>query len=100
MRGKHLIKAYSKTQAVVAKSSAESELYGVVRGCIEGFGTQTLSADLGNDSLIRVHMDASAAKAVVERKGLSKLRHIDVDVLWIQEQEARRLLPVVKIPGE
>ena len=29
--GSHLIKAYSKTQAVIAKSSGETELYGVVR---------------------------------------------------------------------
>ena len=29
-RGSHLIKTWSKTQAVIAKSSAESGLYGVV----------------------------------------------------------------------
>ena len=33
--GGHLIRAYSKTQAVIAKSSGESELYGVVRASTE-----------------------------------------------------------------
>ena len=35
----------------------------------------------------RVHVDASAAKNIVEREGLGKVRHIEVDLLWIQEQQ-------------
>ena len=35
-RESHCIKTWSKTQAVIAKSSAESELYGAVRGACEG----------------------------------------------------------------
>ena len=34
------------------------------------------------------------------RSGLDKLRHINVDVLWIQEQEARERLPLVKVGGK
>ena len=33
--GNHLLKSYSKTQAVLAKSSGESELYGVIRASTE-----------------------------------------------------------------
>ena len=44
-------------------------------------------------------MDASAAIGIVQRQGISKLRHVEVDVLWIQEQKARRLLPLRKVPG-
>ena len=40
--GEHCIKTWSKTQAVIAKSSAESELYGVVRGACEGIRIKTL----------------------------------------------------------
>ena len=43
---------------------------------------------------------ALAAKGMIERKGLSKVRHLDVNVLWLQEQCARKLLPVSKVPGE
>ena len=46
-----------------------------------------------------VGMDASAAIGIVQRQGISKLRHVEVDVLWIQEQKARRLLPLRKVPG-
>ena len=47
-----------------------------------------------------MHTDAHAAKRTVERKGLQKTRHIEVDILWLQEMQARRLLPLSKIWGE
>ena len=99
MSGNHCIKTWSKTQSIVAKSSAESELFGVVRGSCEALGLATLYKDLGMHTEVRVHMDASAAKGIIERRGLSRVRHLDVDVLWLQEQEARRMLPLTKVPG-
>ena len=47
----------------------------------------------------RVHVDATAAKGIVEGRGISRVRHIEVDHLWIQEQEARRMLPISKVDG-
>ena len=44
-------------------------------------------------------MDANAAIGIVQRRGLNKLRHVELDVLWVQEQQARRLLPFRKVPG-
>ena len=100
MCGSHCLKAWSKTQAIVAKSSGEAELYGVVRGATEALGMVTLGIDLGKKMEIQLHIDALAAKGMIERKGLSKVRHIDVNVLWLQEKCARKILPVVKVPGE
>ena len=94
------LKTYAKTQATVAKSSGESELYGVVRASTDGLGILTLLADFGaTDYQASVGMDASAAIGIVQRSGLGKLRHVEVDVLWLQEQQARRLLPIRKVPG-
>ena len=70
MRGAHLIKAWSKTQAVLAKSSAESELYGVVRGACEGLGVNALLRDLGqHEPKVRIHLDAAQACAYMNAKG-------------------------------
>lgn len=44
-------------------------------------------------------MDAATAIGIIERKGIAKVRHIDVYVLWLQEVEARRKLPLVKVAG-
>ena len=98
--GSHCIKVWSKTQAVIAKSSAESELYGVVKGACEALGVKTLCADMGDDIDVRLELDATAAKGILDRQGMAKVRHIDVNVLWLQEQCAKKLVPLHKIPGE
>ena len=41
-----------------------------------------------------------AAKGVIESQGLSKVRHLGENVLWLQQQCARRILPITKVPGE
>ena len=60
-------------------------------------GFQTLVKDLGGAVDRQVMMDASAAKAIIERRGIHKVRHLDVDILWLQQEEARRLMPLQKI---
>ena len=99
MIGKHLIKAYSKTQAIIAKSSAESELFGIVRATCEALGFITLVQDMGREIKSRLHMDANAAQGIIDRQGLSKVRHLDVNTLWLQEQLARDAVPLIKVPG-
>ena len=100
MIGSQLIRTYSKTQSVIAKSSGESERYAVVKASTEGLGILTLLNDFGvHHAKVRLGMDASAAIRMAQRTGLDKVRHVEVDVLWIQEQAARRMLPISKIPG-
>ena len=71
-----------------------------MRASTEGLGILTLMSDFGcPDMRASVGMDASAAIGIVQRQGIGKLRHVEVDVLWIQEQQARRLLPLRKVPG-
>ena len=99
MLGGHCLKTWSRTQAIVAKSSAEAELYGVVKGAAEGMGMATLIGDLGDKVGIQMHLDAAAAKGIIERRGLSKIRHLDVNILWLQEVCARKVVPLKKVPG-
>ena len=98
--GQHCINTWSKTQAVIAKSSAESELYGVVRSACEGLGIKTLCKYMGADMGIRLELDATAAKGLLDRQGIAKVRHIDVNCLWLQEQCAKKIVPLNQIPGE
>ena len=97
--GIHTLKTWSKTQALVARSSCEAELYGTVRGACEGFGMQTLFKDLGVDVDVQISLDTNAAKGIVERKGLSQVRHLDTEHLWLQQEQARRLLRLAQIYG-
>ncbi len=60
MIGAHLIRTYSKTQATIAKSSGESELYALVRASAGGLGICTLLSDFGvPDPRVVIGMDAA-----------------------------------------
>ena len=45
-------------------------------------------------------VDASAAVGIACRRGLGKVRHIELDQLWLQSQVARGRVRVYKVPGE
>ena len=76
--GSHLtkIKMWCKTQAVVALISAEAKFYGLVRASA---GLISMYKDLGTHMNGVVLGDASAALAIVARRGLGKLRHLDTN---------------------
>ena len=49
---------------------------------------------------IRINTDASAAKGIASRKGLGKVRHIEVNQLWIQDRVASGDIEVIKVNGK
>ena len=51
------------------------------------------------DVAVGIGIDATAAMGIAQRVGLNKVRHVEVDILWIQEQQARKLLPLRKSPA-
>ena len=56
--------------------------------------------DLGISVGINAYVDASAAVGIACRRGLGKVRHIELDQLWLQDQVARGRVRVFKVPGE
>ncbi len=97
--GWHCVKTWSSTQATVALSSGESELYSLTKGASQAIGMLALAVDLGVVLDARLHTDASATIGIVQRQGLGKLRHIGVQYLWLQERVRDGTLVVKKVPG-
>ena len=95
----NLIKMWCKTQAVVALSSAEAELYSLVRASAEAMGLISMYKDFGTHMNGLVLGDASAALAIVARRGLGNLRHLDTNYLWILEKAAKGDLNFKKVAG-
>ena len=58
-----------------------------------------MAADLGIDLTVRIHVHASAALGILERRGVGRVRHLDVGTLWLQEQALRRALEFMKVKG-
>ena len=96
----HLLKTWSSTQTSVSLSSGEAEFYGVVRAAAAALGHQSLLHDFGIDLGVRVWTDSSAANGICQGQSLGKLRHIQTQVLWIQQKVRERALELRKVKGE
>ena len=84
MMGSHLIKAWSRTQNNVTISSAEAELYAMVKCTAELIGIKSMMADWGRTKTGTLYADSTAALGIAKRKGAGKMRHININTLWIQ----------------
>ena len=80
-------------------SSGEAEYYAMVKAAPEGFGIQALAKDLGIDMKVRLWVDSTAAKAIVARIGLGRVRHMEVKYLWAQQAHKEGRFEVRKISG-
>ena len=55
--------------------------------------------DMGWKMPITVHSDATAAIGIARRKGLGKIRHLDVTDLWIQDKIRSKQIRLLKVLG-
>ena len=100
--GKHCIKTWSTTQGAVALSSAEAEFYALVEAVLRAKGLITVALELGFTSLrteVKAATDSSAAKSFLSRRGLGKMKHIEVRDLWLQEEVLKGQVEVMKVLG-
>jgi hypothetical protein len=99
MHGDHFIKSWSRQQNLVSLSSAEAELYGLVKASSEALGCKSMALDFGHKKGIRLYADASAALGIVHRKGLGKVRHIDTNTHWVQQAACTKRIQYMKVLG-
>ena len=74
--GESAVKGWSSTQAVIALSRGEAEYYAALKGACTALGFQSMLRDLGLNAAITLHSDSSAARGIINRAGLGKLRHL------------------------
>eukprot|EP00435_Cladocopium_sp_Y103_P064563 s467_g26.t1 len=95
-----MIYSSSKTQKVVSLSSAESETYaaaGAVMDAVLIHGIFTWL--LGLHIIMCLHLDSSASRGILSRKGVGRLRHLSCRVLWLQDLVSERSLMVRSVLG-
>ncbi len=100
--GEHVIKSWSTNQAVIALSSGEAEYDALVKGVSGAIGITNLCKDLGTikEGPIRAKTDASAAIGIASRPGVGKVRHIEVNQLWLQQKVYDKSVEILKVPTE
>ncbi|CAE7271152.1 unnamed protein product, partial [Symbiodinium sp. CCMP2592] len=76
----------SRTQRVVAMSSCESELNALVSFAVDlMYVKEALRFIVGVIPESHAFSDSSSARAVVNKQGLSKLKHVEIRLLWVQQ---------------
>ena len=100
MIGKHLIKSWSSTQPSQTLSSGEAEMVGVTKAAAAALGFRSLLADYGAYWPARIWTDSSASIGMCTRQGIGKVRHMDTQVMWIQQRIRSNDLDLYKILGE
>ena len=99
MLGSHPLRHWATTQPTIALSSGEAELVGIVRGATQSLGFQSMAKDLGFDISLHLRTDATAAIGICRRRGLGKIRHLDVSDLWIQDKLRAGAFMLSKVAG-
>ena len=83
----------------IALSVGEAAYYGLVKGTAMGKGSVSILGDMGLKFNLQVCTDSATAKGIASRKGLGKVRHIEVCQLWIQQEVANKNIHIVKVKG-
>ncbi len=102
MLGGHCVKAWSSTQAPIALSSAEAEYYAMVEASTRAMGLRTMLREVGvkTSGPIFLYSDSSAARSFASRRGLGRMRHMEVRHLWLQSAVAGQEVLVRRVSGE
>jgi len=88
-------------QAIHAQSSGEAEFYNGVSTvshglllveCLKFLGFRGIQFDL--------LLDSSAARGVLARQGVGKIRHLELKTLWVQDLVKAKKIRVLPVPGE
>ena len=93
------VRGWSSNQNVIALSSGEAEYYAALKGASSALGFQSMLRDLGMSGSITLFTDSSAARGIIHRAGLGKLRHLETGYLWLQSAVKAKKLQIRKVLG-
>ena len=97
----NLMESRVRSQKAIALSSGESEFVAIVAGCSDGMLIRHLwMAMVGEPCDMKVRSDSSAARAMVQRQGIGRVRHLDAALLWVQQKESEKIFNVGAIGTE
>ena len=90
----------SRTQKIVPLPSAESETYAAASAVMDAILIRAIiSWLLQLTVLMCLHIDSSAARGILSRRGVGRLRHLSCRVLWFQNLVGEKLLMVKPVLG-
>ena len=89
-----------RRQDLVSISSGESEFYALSSAALDSRLLKQLFEWFGFRVEWSVSTDSSAAKGMVMRQGVGKVRHMDCRALWVQQAVRKENLKIRKVDGK
>ena len=80
-------------------SSPTAEFYASCSLAGDMLYISSILEDLGYPVENVIETDSSSGKSIALRRGLGRVRHLDVRALWLQQLVAARAVQIQKIPG-
>ena len=74
-------------------------MVGVTKAAAAALGFRSLMADLGVQVSARARTDSNVARGIAGRRGVGKLRHIELKYLWLQDVVRDGRVRIGRIPG-
>ena len=90
-----VIHTHSCEQTLIATSTAEAEMYGILSVTFEGFSIRLLLRELGSSVELTTMTDSDAGRAVCRRRGCGKLQHVNIRFLWPREKVTLKREPSI-----
>ena len=75
----------------------------MIEAVLKAKGLLSLASELGFSALsnvVKIGTDSSAAKSFVSRRGLGKMRHLEIRDLWLQQEVLNKKVVVSQVAGE
>ena len=93
-----LLYSSSRTQGLIALSSAEAEVYAAVSTCCDAIYMMRCLEFVFEQSVgIQLLIDNSAARQILMRSGVGRVRHLSVKILWLQQQVEKKAVNVAAV---
>ena len=95
-----LVYSASRTQKVIPLSSAESETYAAASATSDGIFLKNLWSWITRQVIgIKLYLDSAAARGILMRQGVGRVRHLHCKVLWMQQLTKDAELSVKAVSG-
>ena len=100
-----LVLSLCKSQSTIALSSCEAELLAMTHMTAEAIMVCNLcrfllkldGREVNSDLDFIVYTDSSSAKALAQRRGVGRLKHVDLRHLWVQACVRQKLIRLKKV---
>ena len=99
-QARELLKAYTRKQEIVARSSARAELCAAALGASEAKGVESMMRDFGFAVKQVLVIDPKATEHIPHRHGIGKMKHIDVAHLWLQDEVKSNSMKIRRVKSE